>query len=116
MFQRLIYLFLNWKIKTGFEPEAPQYSERIVFEGDQRRKRGPDNLLVYIVDALFSVVFNLVGIDVVEERVDGEIPPEGISERSSHLYLGNSWIFIVAFWSKIDKVYALPVDFGRGCL
>ena len=75
VFQRLIYLFLNWKIKSGFESKAPQYSERIIFEGDQRRKRGPDDLLVYIVDALFSVVFNLVGVDIVEEGVDGEIPP-----------------------------------------
>lgn len=90
VFKRVIDEFVDVKIKSGFESKTPQYSERIIFEGDQGSERGSDYFLLNVRKAFFSPIFYFLSIDVVEQGIDSEISSEGVSERSSHLNLRNS--------------------------
>lgn len=76
--QRFGNLRYHLILEAGTEPERPHDPQRVVHESLKWVQRSPDDARLEIADSQTRVIFDGLLVDIVEEGVDGEIPPESI--------------------------------------
>mmetsp|Transcript_27191 Transcript_27191/g.60179 ORF Transcript_27191/g.60179 Transcript_27191/m.60179 type:complete len:213 (+) Transcript_27191:191-829(+) len=102
--------------QSAGETHHPQGSEGIVRESDQGRQGGTYYTQREVPNSPIREVFDLAGVDVVEQRVDGEISSQRVFFRRADLHLGNAGIGRVGLGPHIYEVHLKVAEFRRNRL
>mmetsp|Transcript_13104 Transcript_13104/g.31878 ORF Transcript_13104/g.31878 Transcript_13104/m.31878 type:complete len:211 (+) Transcript_13104:770-1402(+) len=91
--------------KLRRESYRAQYPRGILQQRPQGPQRGVDGLQYQILYAALRPIFHLIGIDVVVQRIDREIPSPCILDGRCHAGCdGNAAILVVSFVSQTAEV------------
>lgn len=97
------------------EANGAENAQRVVEEGLEGWEGRAGNLVPQVVDALAREVLHLLLVNVVEEGVEGQVPPHGVVEWRAVSHDGHSGALRVGFRAQVNQVerVAFKVDDGR---
>jgi len=80
------------------------------------RERGADDAVCEVVDALSGEIFDLLGVHIVDQGVDGDISSLRIFLRCAEAHDGDAGVAFIHLLAQVDKVQAEPKHLGRRSL
>lgn len=73
----------NLETESAREADETEDPQRVVVEGFERRKGSADELVLHIFEATARKILNFLGMEIVEEGVDGAVAAEGVLHGGS---------------------------------
>jgi hypothetical protein len=104
------------KSETTREADGAQSAERVIEKGLAGRERGANDAVAEILHPELGEIFDRAGVEVVEERVDGEVTAEGVLGGSAEASEGNAGVLSVLFSAEVDEVDADAMEAHGGSL
>lgn len=73
----------NLETESAREADETEDPQRVVVEGFEGWKGGADELVLHVLEATARKILNLLGMEIVEEGIDGAVAAEGVLHGGS---------------------------------